>query len=169
MKSKIIFSITSITLLILFGACDKASTITDIKVDVTDHTQPLCLEARDSTSTYEIDRVCAEQSIHAYAEYIETVKTVLDTAHFTGNEEKLIRGTKLGRDEIQEIANLLNADSTAIPYIMLAFKEDSSGVYADMIFTIESGDGSRREDYRYFDFTQPCPTYCPKKYSHLPN
>ncbi|MFT4665349.1 MAG: hypothetical protein ACI8YQ_004558 [Polaribacter sp.] len=171
MKSRIIFSSALIILLALFGACDKGSNVKAVTAvtdgGITQEIQLLCNEPRDSTGSYEIDAVCAEISILAYDQYIKTVKAILDSVNSGGNEEKLIRGAKVGREEIQQLADLLEADSTAVPYIMLAFKEDSLGVYTDMIFTIQSGDGSNDGDYKYFDFTQPCPTYCPKKYSKL--
>ncbi len=168
MKSKIILNAALLILLALFWTCDKESIATSVKKEITHEIDPLCNEARGSLLPYEIDRACAETAIDAYEDYLKTVKSVLDSASFIGNEEKLIRGVKISRDEIQELANLLKADTTVEPYLMLALKGDSVGVYADMIFTLQTGDGDDNTDYRYFDFTQPCPTYCPKKYSKLP-
>ena len=160
MKSQTIFNFAFIIVFTSFLACNEAPIETEAKDKVKQKIEMLCSEDRHGTLTHEIDGVCAESSILAYDEYIEQVKLSLGA----GNGAKLIRGSKINREDFYQVIDLLDSDSAAVPYIMLAFKEDALGVYTDLIFTIQTGNGASNEDYKYFDFTQPCPTACPNLY-----
>lgn len=166
MKSQTIFNATLIVLLTFFWSCNgepnTAATNNTIKKDI----EMLCKEDRDGTITQQISKTCAKTSIDAYAKYIETLKISLPPIDSTYNEARLIRGAKINRAELLRIAVLLKRDTSAVPFIMLALKEDDLGVYTDMILTIESEDSTSIGDasYKYFDFTQPCPHACPDLY-----
>lgn len=164
-KSQIIFTSALIIMGAFFWGCNGKSPDLSKQSEIKD-IEDLCSKARGGSFDEEINPACAETSIDAYMEYITSVKVALDDPSFPGKEDKLIRGVRVNREDMIQALSLRDSthDDEEI-YIMMAMKTDESEVvYTDFIFTVQTGQGDTAT-YKYYDFTQPCPNYCPDKYS----
>lgn len=106
---------------------------------------------------YNIKNDSALTYISTYQDYVETVKDSLaGLTVSSGNSEKLIYGVRVQINELKQV--LENAEQHDSLWVMMAIKPIGE---ADMIFTMRSTNSEGEETWKFFDFTQPCPTSCP--------
>jgi len=91
-----------------------------------------------------------------YQAYISEVSTTLekyDSLVYPDPGKRLVYGAKVDRAELLEV--LLKSEPGDSLFIMMGIMDTDS---TELIFAVEC---KAKENWKFFDFTQPCPTACP--------
>lgn len=107
--------------------------------------------------SYEISAACSECMRKNFAD---------EGYQFPKYHDQPVRGFRIAQDELREILNDIGSDSTAQVYAMLAIRDsfDSRNnevvPIPELVFVMSQTD-SAGTNYTYYDFTKPCPDWCP--------
>lgn len=118
-----------------------------------------------SYESFAIDSVYAKNCIKEYKRFIDDVSNELsqNSAHkFPNHEAKLNYGVAVNINELKEI--LLRSDSLSELFVMNAVMTKQPSDSTEVIFALKSISkigNNHEETWQFFDFTKPCPTYCP--------
>ena len=114
---------------------------------------------RDEKSPFSISEKCAECIQENYRNHDYSFP------EFAG---KKVRGFEVQQKELKDILNAIGPDTTARVFALLAIgdsltHESQAHVQVpELVFVVEKIDNSTKgQSFTYYDFTRPCPNYCP--------
>lgn len=110
------------------------------------------------TSNYEITEECAQCMRDNFK---------ANNYQFYAAPSGSIEGFLVAHTELTEILKDLNADNKAKVYSMMGIKATADGsggqnIVSDIYHQVQTPDGVGGYSSVYYDFTQPCPNFCPK-------
>jgi len=155
MKTKFTFALLLGILLVSFLACDGSSTN---KVSSNANNTDTVNNDAHTIKTYRISADSATTRILNYSSFVDSLKDSLSTE----NADKLVYGAAIHFTELYEAMSQQRGNSPDSIYFLLA--TDPKTKSADLILAYNPNPTSNMphlEDWVYFDFTRPCPQYCP--------
>lgn len=123
----------------------------------------------NNTSAFQISADTAMTRIKKYAEFSDNVSSIIKTnGSYSDSTKFLVYGQKVQIDELKSILSAASDQNNEL-YIMLGI--DNATKETDIVFslqcdTIQCSDMPILPYWEYFDFTRPCPQYCPEWFSN---
>ena len=119
------------------------------------------------------EEICARRSKSSFAITKECAACIEGNYQKSGYrfpslDGKKIRGFEVQQRELMDILKTIGPDTTARVFALLAIGDSISTntkdtiLVPELVFVVEKIDNSTKgNSFSYFDFTRPCPNYCP--------